>query len=58
MRDADYVFFDRKARERLRRHLGAPVVDRLGKLLDVYAVRARDGSVLTVAHRFKRIPHD
>lgn len=48
-------YFDRNARRRLGRAVGARVVDLLGELLTSYAVLDGDGAVITAGHRFKRI---
>ena len=56
VRGAEIWTFTKDGRKRLRRYLGDPVFSRLGKLLDIYAV-VIDGRVVTVAHRFKRIPN-
>ena len=53
----ELVFFDKKARARLLKAdpAAAREISRLGR---TYAVLAGDGSVVTVGHRFKRIPRD
>jgi hypothetical protein len=51
----ELVYFDRKARERLVRE--SPSVAReIGRLGKTYAVLGGDGTVVTVGHRFRRIP--
>lgn len=50
------LHFDRAARKRLAKAVGAQIVDRLGSLLDAYLVEANEtGRVITVAHRIDRI---
>jgi hypothetical protein len=48
------VFFDKRARKRLRAYAG-PLAGLLEQHLDVYAVVAPDQQVITVAHRQERI---
>jgi hypothetical protein len=55
-RGAKIVFFDKKAKSRLLTGSGRDTYRSLEKHLDVYAVVANDGSVITVGHREKRIP--
>lgn len=52
---ADIVYFDKRSREALRRYAGRQALAKLDGLLDVYAVVANDGQVLTLGHRTKRI---
>lgn len=49
------LFFDRAARKRLSKTIGAQVVDRLGDLLNVYIVVSEEARVVTAGHRFERI---
>ena len=51
----DIVYFDKKARARL-----AKVGDSrdAGHLTRTYAILAPDGTVVTVGHRFRRIPRN
>jgi hypothetical protein len=57
-KDAERLFFDNSARRRLTAHLGGhrglSVIDRW---LDVYAIVADNGTVVTVAHKTKRFKH-
>ncbi len=54
-RGAEIVFFDKSARERLART--APAAAReAARLCRTYAILGADGRVLTVGHRFRRIP--
>lgn len=48
-------YFNKAARRRLRNAEGAGVYRAIESKLDVYAVIARDGCVVTVGHRDKRI---
>ena len=52
----DIVFFDKKARARLARAalVSGPAADRACK---GYAIVESDGTVITVGHRFRRLPH-
>jgi len=49
------VFLDKRARRRLERELDDESLKALGKRLGAYAVLARDGAVVTVGHRYRRI---
>lgn len=49
------IYFDRRAREELRRTCGKDTYKRLEARLDAYAVVASDGDVITVGHRVRRI---
>lgn len=54
-RGRELVYFDHKARERLARE--SPAVAReIGRLGKTYAVLGRDGTVVTVGHRYRRLP--
>lgn len=52
---AEKVFFDKSARQRLKKTFGEKVIDRLGDLLDTYLVVGDDQTLVTVAYRQKRI---
>lgn len=49
------VYLDKRARRRLERELEGEALKTLGKRLSTYAVLARDGAVVTVGHRVRRI---
>lgn len=49
-------YFDRPARRALERSVGREPVRRMSEWMDGYAVVALDGSLITVGHRYKRIP--
>lgn len=51
---AEVRYFDKSARRRLEHDVGHEVVNRLGALLDTFLIE-REGIVITVARRFKRI---
>ena len=51
---ADIVFLDKRARNNLRRELGARILARIEDQLDVYVVE-EDGVVITVGHRLNKI---
>jgi len=53
----EIVYFDKKARARLLKANPAAAPE-IGRLRRTYAVLAGDGSIVTVGHRFKRIPRD
>ena len=50
------VYFDHRAKSRLRHLLGESDYRRYENKLDAYAVVGNDGSVVTVGHRTRRIP--
>ncbi|MEY6431237.1 hypothetical protein ABC977_02315 [Thioalkalicoccus limnaeus] len=52
---AEILYFDHAARRRIGRTVGQQIVDRLGALLDTYAVVSPEGTVITVGHRLKRL---
>lgn len=49
------VWFDRASRMRLQREYGRTFYRSVEKHLDAYAVLDREGRVVTVGHRFRRI---
>ena len=53
----ELMFFDRKARDKLIKSDPA-AARQIGRLGRAYAVLGRDGTVITVGHRYKRIPRD
>ena len=54
-RGRELVFFDRKARERLER-ANALAAGEAARVCNSYAIVESDGTVITVGHRFRRIP--
>jgi len=54
-RGRDIVFFDKKARARLAR-AKAKVAREAARLCRTYAILGSDGTVVTVGHRYRRIP--
>jgi hypothetical protein len=48
-------YFDKAARRRLQKDVGAQVVDRLGDLLNMYLVEGDGGQIVTAGHRTKTI---
>ena len=54
-RGAEILFFDRRARDRVRHAVGEKEFKSVQAKLNSYAVVAVDGLVLTVGHRTKRI---
>ena len=53
----EIIFFDRKARERLTR-AGVIPPSEADRVCRSYAIVESDGAVITVGHRFRRIPRD
>lgn len=49
------LYFDKAARRRLERDFGAENPKRVEEVRRLYAVLARDGEVVTVGHRYRRI---
>ena len=54
-RGAVVVYFDHRARDRVRRIVGREAYRRLESHLNAYVVLGRDGAVVTVGHRTRRI---
>lgn len=52
---SEIIFFDHHARAMLRQEQGKAFFKQLETKLDTYAVVGRDGVVVTVGHRTKRI---
>ena len=55
-RGATIVYFNKKAKSRVRRLVGRQAYRALEKQLNTYAVVAGDGAVVTVGRRDRRIP--
>ena len=55
---AQIVLFDRRAWRRLERSIGAQQLRELEPYRTIYAVRANDGSLVTVGHRWRRVKRD
>ena len=56
-RGREIVYFDKKARARLARSRGvAPAKAGAERFSRTYAILGSDGTVITVGHRFRRIP--
>ena len=55
-RGAAVVYFDKKAKSRLQKTGGRQAYRAMEKQLNTYAVVARDGAVVTVGRRDRRIP--
>lgn len=51
----EIVFFDKAARARMAR-LNPLVAKEAGRLRRTYAILGSDGTVITVGHRYRRIP--
>lgn len=56
-RGAMVAYFDKRSRRLLEKDVGKRIVDRLDDLLDTYLV-VDDDNVVTVGHRYKRIPRE
>ena len=54
-RGGSVVYFDQRARDRLRRNRGGEEYRRLESHLNAYAVIGREGQVVTVGHRTRRL---
>jgi hypothetical protein len=54
-RGAEVRYFDKAGRRRLQKEVGAAVYRAMEAKLNVYAVVARDGCLVTVGHRSHRI---
>lgn len=52
---ATVLYFDKSARQRARKEYGRDQYNRIEGQLDIYAVLANDGSIVTIGHRTKRI---
>jgi hypothetical protein len=53
-RGTDIVYFDKKARKRLAKE-DARAAREVARLFRTYAILGRDGAVVTVGHRYRRI---
>lgn len=54
-RGGEVLYFDKRAKQQCRNWLGPDVYRRLAGHFNVYAVRAADGVLLTIGHRYKKI---
>ena len=54
-RGCDLVFFDKRARARLAK---ANPAANAGRICNSYAILGSDGMVITVGHRYRRIPRE
>ena len=55
-RGGEILYFDKRAKHRCLTSVGKEAYRKLDGHFNVYAVRALDGSLLTIGHRFKRLP--
>ena len=53
----ELVFFDKRARIQLLK-IAPAVARKIGRIGKTYAVLGRDGTVITVGHRYKRISRE
>lgn len=51
---AEKIYFDKAARKQIKSYAG-PLAALLEEHLDIYAVVAREGDVITIGHRTERI---
>lgn len=56
-RGSRILYFDHRARRELRSQLGEGMYKRIESRLDAYAVVGREGKIVTVGHRTRRINH-
>ena len=56
-RGAQLYYLDKRGRQRLQKIAGKDTYRRLEHVLDAYAVVSKDGALVTVGHRYKRITH-
>jgi len=49
------LYFDKRARQRLREQYSVEKIRNIERQLDTYAVIAESGAIVTVGHRTKRI---
>ncbi len=54
-RGGTIIFFDHRARNRLRRQMANDAYKHIESHLDTYAVLGADGAIVTVGHRTQRI---
>ena len=55
-RGGEILYFDKRAKKRCLISVGKEAYRKLDRHFNVYAVRSLDGSLLTIGHRFKRLP--
>jgi hypothetical protein len=55
-RGGEILYFDKRAKKRCLTTLGKEAYRKLDGCFNVYAVRSLNGSLLTIGHRFKRLP--
>ena len=55
-RGGEILYFDKRAKKRCLASVGKKAYRKLDGYFNVYAVRSLDGSLLTIGHRFKRLP--
>lgn len=54
-RGGEFLYFDKRAKQRCLSVMGMDAYRKLDGHFDVYAVRGLDGSILTVGHRYKKL---
>ena len=55
-RGGEILYFDKRAKQRCLTSMGKEAYRKLDGHFNVYAVRALGGALLTMGHRFKRLP--
>ena len=55
-RGSEILYFDKRAKKRCLTTVGKEAYRKLDGCFNVYAVRSLNGSLLTIGHRFKRLP--
>jgi hypothetical protein len=53
---SEVIIFDKQSRRSLQRYLGR-IYARIEEFLDAYVIMSRDGTVITVGHRYERIDY-
>ena len=57
-RGGEILVFDKRAWMRMERDLDEALLKRAAENRTLYAVRAMDGELVTVGHRYRRLPRD
>ena len=57
-RGGEILLFDKRAWKRMERDLDGPLLKRAAESRTLYAVRAMDGELVTVGHRYRRVRRD
>ena len=57
-RGCEILLFDKRAWKRMQRAVDEGMLKRAAENRRLYAVRSLDGELVTVGHRFRRVPRD